>query len=288
MRKISLILIPVLFQTALFSQDVIRGSYSYTYGDSESLIEARDTCKDLAVRDAIESYYLFVESSTEVENAMLKSDIINTLSAGYLKNLTVVEQNETGRTISTTVEATVNPEEVQAVVQKIAMSPKKEESGQTGSGPGADAPDTEQETLESLLQKYDSKMNASESDWDAKDYYRAYNQVQDLQKRLENHTLRDATVFQKKLYLCVHKRTVLIKHCIQLDMARDNNRRMAARSEVKQVAQDAIQLKDAMNKLEAVPTSSVKEEALSRFWIKKCQNTLDFVKKKAAAGRNRN
>ena len=111
------ILIFMLTAGAVMAQDTIRGSYTYTYGDSESLVDARKTCKDLAVRDAIESYYLFVESSTEVENATLKEDIINTLSAGYLSNLNVVEQSEEGRTLSCTVEAGVDPEAVKDLEQ---------------------------------------------------------------------------------------------------------------------------------------------------------------------------
>jgi hypothetical protein len=55
-----IIFIFLLFVSAAFAQDKIRGTYSYTYGDSESLVEAKQTCKDLALREAIESYYVFV------------------------------------------------------------------------------------------------------------------------------------------------------------------------------------------------------------------------------------
>jgi hypothetical protein len=92
MQKRHYMMMLVFFGFSLsFAQDKIQGSYTYTYGDKESLVEARQSCKDLAVRDAIESYYVFVQSSTGVENFQTKEDIIQSIAAGYLKDLRIVE-----------------------------------------------------------------------------------------------------------------------------------------------------------------------------------------------------
>jgi hypothetical protein len=269
----------------VMAQDLIHGSYIYTYGDSESLVDAKKTCKDLAVRDAIESYYLFVESSTEVENATLKEDIINTLSAGYLSNLKVVEQSEEGRTLSCTVEAKVDPEAVQALVQqKVETASKADET------PGTTTQETDlaaqSESLETVLLKYEKRMALTEGDWTQGNYSAALNQVQDMQKELESVAHKGAAPFQRNLYLCVHKRTVLIKHLLRLHQAEQTTtRRIAVRSEIKQVAQDAIQLKDAMNKLSAINTETPRQQKIKDFWLNRCQETLDKAKKAARVRR---
>jgi hypothetical protein len=278
-------LIFLLAVGTVMAQDLIRGSYSYTYGDSESLVEARKTCKDLAVRDAIESYYLFVESSTEVENSTLKEDIINTLSAGYLSNLNVVDQTVEGRTLTCTVEANVDPEAVQALVQK-----KVESASETAGTPGAtaqqQAPAANTESLETVLLRYEKRMMQTEGDWTQGNYSAALNQVQDLQKELESVAHKGATPFQKNLYLCVHKRTVLIKHLLRLHQAeQEAARRLYVRSEIKQVAQDAVQLKDAMNKLSSINAETERQQKIKDFWLNRCQDTLDRAKNAARVRR---
>ena len=47
----------------------------------------------MALRNAVESYNIFVSSMTNVHNFQLRNDIIQTLSSGYLEDLTVVEEN---------------------------------------------------------------------------------------------------------------------------------------------------------------------------------------------------
>jgi hypothetical protein len=256
------------------SGDTIHGTYSYTYGDSESLIDAKQTCKDLAVRDAIESYYIFVESSTEVENAMLKDDLIHTLSAGYLKNLTVIDQAEEGRTLTTTVEAEVDPVEVEALVKKIAETPQPADTLEAGSA----VPETP-ETLESLLRRSENRMNDIEAAWNRKDFRRAYDQVQEMQKALEAHVHKGASPFEKALYLCVHRRTLLIKHAIGLEQAESQGRRKVyTRSEAKQVIQDAVLLKSAMNRVESIKIEDNSQNMLRSAWLNRCQATIDRVR----------
>ena len=90
----------MMFITTVSSQDIIHGIYSYTYGDRESLVEARKICKTLAVQDAIESYYLYIESTTIVQNAVVQNDIVQSIAVACLKNLRIVDQKEGGRTIT--------------------------------------------------------------------------------------------------------------------------------------------------------------------------------------------
>ncbi len=117
MKKLIIVLF-VIFSVSLFAQDTITGTYSYTFGDSETLVEARKLCKDLALREALESYAIYVESSTTIENYELKEDILHTISSGYLTNVEILEQSEEGRTITTTIQATVQPDDVKSEIEK--------------------------------------------------------------------------------------------------------------------------------------------------------------------------
>ncbi|MFH1940503.1 MAG: hypothetical protein ABIL68_00235 [bacterium] len=174
-----------------FAQEKIRGKYSYTFGDKESLVEARQTCKDLAIREAIESYYVFVESSTEVENFQLKEDIIESISAGYLKHITVVEQKEEGRTITTTVEAEVMPDEVKAVVEKLVQNQRQKEEDEEKNQPVvADTSPADESTggksisFLTVLSLYERREQSVEDSWRQKKFDSALTQNQTLQRIL--------------------------------------------------------------------------------------------------------
>lgn len=101
-----------------FCDDTIHGHYCYTYGDNESLKEARERTKSLAIRDAIESYRVFVESMTTVDGFTLTDDLIQTISSGYLKNIRTIEHTEKGRTVCYTIQAIVAPSEIESIIKR--------------------------------------------------------------------------------------------------------------------------------------------------------------------------
>ena len=89
------IIICILFVSVLTAQKrvPIDGEAEYKFSDNETLIEAKALCYNMALRNAVESYQIFVSSMTDVQNFQLRNDIIQTLSSGYLEDLTVVEEN---------------------------------------------------------------------------------------------------------------------------------------------------------------------------------------------------
>lgn len=111
----------VLFLPSLaFPQErvLIRGEYSYTYGDNESLVEAKNISYSMALRNAIESYKIFIASTSAVKDYRLINDIVQTISSGYLENIKVVSQRMRGRTVITEVQAYLRPEEVHNIITK--------------------------------------------------------------------------------------------------------------------------------------------------------------------------
>ena len=105
-----------------FADEIITGRYCYTYGDNESLIEAREITRTLAIRNAIESYRIYVEATTKVTNFMLTNDIIQTISSGYLKEIKVLNHTEVGRTICETISCKVDPNSIEEVLKKSVQN----------------------------------------------------------------------------------------------------------------------------------------------------------------------
>jgi hypothetical protein len=109
------------------------GEDSYTYGDHESLVAAKDTARALAMRRAIESYQTFVNATSTVKNYQLVKDLIQTISSGYIHDLKI-EQSQEGRTIRVRVRGYIVPSEIKTVLDQAlsrppAMNPRARRGG---------------------------------------------------------------------------------------------------------------------------------------------------------------
>jgi len=91
------------------------GDYSYVYGDSETLLEAKNICYSMAIREAIESNSIFISSTSFVTHSQL-NDLIQTISSGYLQELKIVEEKIEGRNVYYKVEAYVEPDVIKASI----------------------------------------------------------------------------------------------------------------------------------------------------------------------------
>ena len=108
----------LFFPLHSFADDLIQGHYCYTYGDNESLKEARELTRSLAIRNAIESYRAFIISASAVKNFQLTNDLVQIITSGYLKDIKVVEYKEDGRTICEKIQASVSPQAVESAIKK--------------------------------------------------------------------------------------------------------------------------------------------------------------------------
>ena len=282
------IVMVLFFVSASFCQDTIKGTYSYTYGDSESLVEARQSCKDLALREAIESYYIFVESSTTVEDSQLKEDIIESLSAGYLKNITVVEQTEEGRTITIIIEATVVPEDVKQLVEELVMSRKDEtESEDTG------LEDTQADSLQKAdrlsasLAAYELRMKGTESAWRQRKYDVALKQLGDIRNSVERRKPTDTTGFDWHVYQCAVTNTILITELVRMEHLESQRKRVRARALMRVILQKAEELKTRLAALEKFENLEESQLKIQKNCITRGKRTLNRVNTKRAEYRRR-
>ncbi len=262
-----------LIAAVVSAQDVIRGTYSYTYGDAESLVEARETCKDLALREAIESYSVYVESSTEVENFQVTEDIIQTLSAGYLKNVKIVEQTEEGRTITMTVEATVQSDEVEALVAERSTS---EEEFDSSDEAGSDM----ESRLFSLLSAYESRMVSVENAFEQQKYSEALNQMQELQALLEQVQPDESNPILWTIYQTYRTRSVIIYTLYRVAFQEFQNNPVRARVNVRVVEQKARELEDYLNDLREISDLTSRQKVIQYALITRCQRVLSWANRK--------
>lgn len=94
----------------------IRGEYCYQYGDSESLMIAKEISYAMALRQAIETYRTFVASSSVVKDYQLRKDLVETIASGYVEDIKIVRQDVQGRMVCTALIGYVNPEAVKNII----------------------------------------------------------------------------------------------------------------------------------------------------------------------------
>jgi opacity protein-like surface antigen len=93
------------------------GEYEYTYGDNESIIQAKQRCENMALRAAIEQCALFVSSTTNIENYELRDDLVNTIVAGLVKNKKILAQRVEGRTVYFKVSIKLDDEQMNRAIE---------------------------------------------------------------------------------------------------------------------------------------------------------------------------
>jgi len=97
---------------------IISGEYCYTYGDNESLVEAKKKARELAIRDAIESNEIYLESIKVLKNLLLEVDVVKTISSGVIKAIKVVNKSIEGKTICYKIKAKINPQDVERIIKE--------------------------------------------------------------------------------------------------------------------------------------------------------------------------
>jgi len=96
----------------------IVGDYRYTYHDPISLAEAKNITYTEAVRMAIDRSRPFLDATASVTDQQLLNRLRQIIASGYLKDVHVLEQAEKERTVYAKVRATINPQEIKAVIER--------------------------------------------------------------------------------------------------------------------------------------------------------------------------
>jgi hypothetical protein len=259
----------------VFGQDVIRGTYSYTYGDRESLVEARQACKTLAIRDAIESYYLYVESSSTVENNTLKNDIVESLAAGHLKNVRTLDQKEEGRTVTITVEADVDPADIRALVEKKiggASSPPADASSvKSGVNPPLD--------FTVFLSKIENRAISAERELDQNRFDQALVRLQDMDTLLASFPDQSNDRFQTLMMKSLSQRNRILADLARLERVRSGRRGIRERAAERAIRTKFSQMESGLSELRSLTGLTEKQMAIRSDWFFKCRQLGSKLKK---------
>ena len=100
------------------AKETVRASECYRYGDDETFIKARETAISIALKHAIRSHRVFVESSTRVKNFQLDDDIIATTSVAMLKETTVEKEERKPQEVCVTVTASLNTNSAEELIRQ--------------------------------------------------------------------------------------------------------------------------------------------------------------------------
>jgi hypothetical protein len=259
-----------LFATASLFADVIRGTYTYTYGDRETLVDARQTCKDLALREAIESYAVFVESSTEVDNFQLKEDAVQAISAGVLKNMKVTNQQEQGRTVTISIEAEVSPEEVKSAIEQRVAASKIQPADTV-------VVSTESDYL-SQIADYEKQLQAAESARDGKRFAQAESLFTASQAWLELRRPTRQNPYLWHMQRCLVLRAQLITDLAKLESLESQGRKLQTALNKRIITRKALELRRASKEWERMRRLSKSQETVRQTWIDRTQKTLNRVR----------
>ena len=98
--------------------DTVHARHCYRYGDDETFNKARETAITIALKQAIRSHRVFIESSTRIKNFQLDDDIIATTSVAMLKNTTVEKEERKPQEICVTVTASLNTNSSEELIRQ--------------------------------------------------------------------------------------------------------------------------------------------------------------------------
>lgn len=100
------------------AKDTVHARHCSRYGDDETFNKARETAINIALKEAIRSHRVFIESSTRVKNFQLEDDIIATTSVEMLKNTTVEKEERKPQEVCVTVTASLNTNSTEELIRQ--------------------------------------------------------------------------------------------------------------------------------------------------------------------------
>lgn len=111
------VVIGMLCCGASFGLMRVESCYEYNFSDKESTYEAKQICLNMAMRKAVETNMVFIQSSSVIADYKLKEDLISSNTAGFLKNMKIVKEEVVGNRVTTCIEAQLDTVQIEQKVK---------------------------------------------------------------------------------------------------------------------------------------------------------------------------
>ena len=110
-------------------KETVSGEYCYQYGDDETLTEAKEKTKKMAMKRALESAMVYVSSDVKLNASGLESMDVHSLALGCLKDVKILEGRVRGREICYRIQAVADvsllEEKLQDIIRSAVIKPDK-------------------------------------------------------------------------------------------------------------------------------------------------------------------
>ncbi|PQP33165.1 hypothetical protein C6A36_00635 [Desulfobacteraceae bacterium SEEP-SAG10] len=103
-------------------EEKVYGEYCYHYGDNESLTQAKETCKKMALKKALESALLYVSSEIRINEAGLENMDIHSQALGCLEDVKILEERVKGNEICYRLQAVADVSLLEKKLEDIIRS----------------------------------------------------------------------------------------------------------------------------------------------------------------------
>jgi len=110
----------LLFATVIVCSKQIEGEYRYSYNDSETIIDAKQKCLNLAKQNAVERFATFIRSETIVKNYITEKDEIIANSMGMITDVKIINEiiDKANTTVYYKISAEIDEIKVMAMLEE--------------------------------------------------------------------------------------------------------------------------------------------------------------------------
>jgi hypothetical protein len=115
---VKLLIWTLLMAKASFALMRVDSCYEYNFSDKESVYEAKQICLNMAMRKAIESNIVFIQSSSLITDYKLREDFISSNTAGFLKNMKVVKEDVIDNRVTTCILAELDTIQIETKIRQ--------------------------------------------------------------------------------------------------------------------------------------------------------------------------
>jgi len=106
--------------TVIVYSKQIEGEYRYSYNDSETIIDAKQKCLNLAKQNAVERFATFISSETIIKNFVTEKDEIIANSMGLITDVKIIEEriDRAATTVYYKISAEIDEVKVMAMIEE--------------------------------------------------------------------------------------------------------------------------------------------------------------------------